>query len=545
MQNAIEGSTCNVQPSERVCLLGALSDALDGFFNAPTQVATEGNISIVKYRTPCAQGWVLQHGVCVVRCEAEHFVNEWNVCEECNDLCTECSSAALGDCNPLTCKHASRDGQCVAACNTVEEYFAIDDRTCEPCSDLCNSVGVHVGCTGPTAADCVSCTNFTINGTCFETCPPGYVELDGACVNSGCPDQFYVDGAKCRECHELCSDCTGPALSQCNACRFVRNANGVCAAECEVEMFLREGNCTPCHPQCNACDGPNDTNCKTVGATPGCKAVVVELGEENTQCVSNCSEGFFFDRNDTVSRAVVGGYVCKECPSGFACPDGRSRLPCPLQSVTCQSGATECLPCPSSTAGSCVYNVEKTAMDAVQCGEEYTFVQEDCSCAGTPATKENVAAAESNSVFNIAIAAGGVAFLVLIGGIAFATRTRTTPEDTTMVNTAFATDPTSSSRAHSLTYSASSSFLQPPFVYDRTGLKSASGSEQLSFQVLLAETIDECHGEHALVKAMWCKIPSGINSWIRISKLFDRTKHAFVNEDHRVDDEENRDSTAN
>eukprot|EP00041_Stephanoeca_diplocostata_P027574 m.761036 g.761036 ORF g.761036 m.761036 type:complete len:101 (+) comp23204_c1_seq15:2120-2422(+) len=82
----------------------------------------------------------------------------------------------------------------------------------------------------------------------------------------------------------------------------------------------------------------------------------------------------------------------------------------------------------------------------------------------------------------------GVAFLVLIGGIAFATRTRTTPEDTTMVNTAFATDPTSSSRAHSLTYSASSSFLQPPFVYDRSGLQSASGSEQLSFQDSILHT---------------------------------------------------------
>lgn len=242
MGDSIGGTTCTTQPHERTCLLGILGNSMDGLFNAPTQVVAESAVTVVAYRTPCADGWVFDQGVCVIRCPNEHFVSPWGLCEPCNGLCTECTSAALSDCNPRSCKHASRDGQCVLSCNTTQEFFDSGSRTCETCSEECDVRGLQVGCTGPSPSDCVACKNYAINGTCSVACPEGYVVLQGVCIRSGCPTSHYLDEDNtCQKCHGLCHECSGSTVSDCVTCKYVRDTNGMCATQCDQEMFVDEG----------------------------------------------------------------------------------------------------------------------------------------------------------------------------------------------------------------------------------------------------------------------------------------------------------------
>ena len=78
------------------------------------------------------------------------------------------------------------------------------------------------------------CPGYTVNGTCFVSCPPG----------------TYGDAMKnCQPCHPLCNQsegCTGPEKTHCDRCAFVTivyHGERLCETTCPAG-FLRTVNDT-------------------------------------------------------------------------------------------------------------------------------------------------------------------------------------------------------------------------------------------------------------------------------------------------------------
>lgn len=99
----------------------------------------------------------------------------------------------------------------------------------------------------------------------------------------------------------------------------------------------------------------------------------------------------------------------------------------------------------------------------------------------------------------------GAAFLLLVGGIAFATRSRGEPEEVSMVNTAFSQSNMSLSIADDGCHNPSRSFVQSPFAYDPSEGKPSTGDVLLSLQVLVQNPVCECPCCSAILLLWMCE----------------------------------------
>uniref|UniRef100_UPI0037E88292 receptor tyrosine-protein kinase erbB-3b n=1 Tax=Semicossyphus pulcher TaxID=241346 RepID=UPI0037E88292 len=132
------------------------------------------------------------------------------------------------------------------------------------CDPLCSDAG----CWGPGPDQCVSCRNYSREGTCVGSCN----------FYTGAPREFARPDGECVTCHPECkpqsgkASCTGLGADKCEACANLRDGP-YCMSSCPTGVNdgqrglifkypNREGHCEPCHHNCTqGCSGPGLKDC--------------------------------------------------------------------------------------------------------------------------------------------------------------------------------------------------------------------------------------------------------------------------------------------
>uniref|UniRef100_A0A673BQT8 receptor protein-tyrosine kinase n=1 Tax=Sphaeramia orbicularis TaxID=375764 RepID=A0A673BQT8_9TELE len=118
----------------------------------------------------------------------------------CDLLCSDSGCWGPGPDQCLSCRNFSRDGTCVGSCNFHRGEFAGPDRECVACHPECKPQHGKASCTGPGADECVSCTNFQDGPYCMFSCPSGV--NDG---QRGLIFKYPNREGHCEPCHTNCT----------------------------------------------------------------------------------------------------------------------------------------------------------------------------------------------------------------------------------------------------------------------------------------------------------------------------------------------------
>ena len=142
--------------------------------------------------TYCMSAYFLQPTTkaCLTTCVSPLFANAvTRTCDPCDSSCTTCVTSAT-NCNACASQHFPNSGSFPTSCGT--------------CDTACNE------CTAAGNTNCQACaTNYypvdQLPNKCVATC------TDHA-------NNFYLDGALCKECASECGTCSGPLNSNCDSC---------------------------------------------------------------------------------------------------------------------------------------------------------------------------------------------------------------------------------------------------------------------------------------------------------------------------------------
>ncbi|XP_025066097.1 insulin receptor isoform X3 [Alligator sinensis] len=159
--------------------------------------------------------------------------------EECGDVCP---GTVKGKSN---CPPTVINGIFIERCWTHDRCQRVCPTACK--SQGCTSDGrcCHRECLGDCAEPnspekCVACRNFYLDGTCVETCPPGYYRFEGwRCVTF----------SFCQDLHNKCKNARE------SGCHVIHNNE--CVRECPSGYTMNSSNlhCTPCAGPCpKVCD---------------------------------------------------------------------------------------------------------------------------------------------------------------------------------------------------------------------------------------------------------------------------------------------------
>lgn len=234
--------------------------------------------------TTCNDGWFLFAGDCIecttcatgyyenVACGAETDTD----CQPCYATCMDCDGPSAMDCTACatgTYDDLEGDDFNCAACTTCATGYyesvacgAETDTDCQPCFEGCTECGGPnaidcttcvtgywdsddtggVNCTlcGEHCANCVSATTclacddgsyYAHEGSCADTCPPGFfgdadagicVACEANCLTcddeetcTGCAPGFFGESADCSACHTSCAECGSGESTGCTVCR--------------------------------------------------------------------------------------------------------------------------------------------------------------------------------------------------------------------------------------------------------------------------------------------------------------------------------------
>lgn len=142
----------------------------------------------------------------LVDCVAEGHV--------CDPLCSDSGCWGPGPDQCLSCRNYSREGTCVSTCNFyrgIPREFTNHDRECVACHSECRPQYGKASCTGLGADECVACSNFQDGPFCMSSCPTGV--NDG---QKGLIFKYPNREGHCEPCHPNCTQgCSGPGLSNC------------------------------------------------------------------------------------------------------------------------------------------------------------------------------------------------------------------------------------------------------------------------------------------------------------------------------------------
>lgn len=132
----------------------------------------------------------------------------------CDPLCSDSGCWGPGPDQCLSCRNYSRDGTCVGSCNFytgAPKEFAGPDGECVACHPECKSQNGEPSCTGPGADECVACANLRDGPYCMASCPTGVT--DG---QKGLIFKYPNRDGHCEPCHHNCTQgCSGPGLNDC------------------------------------------------------------------------------------------------------------------------------------------------------------------------------------------------------------------------------------------------------------------------------------------------------------------------------------------
>ena len=250
--------------------------------------------------TYCMSGYFLQPTTkaCLTTCVSPLFANAvTRTCDPCDSSCTTCVTSAT-NCNACASQHFPNSGSFPTSCGT--------------CDTACNE------CTAAGNTNCQACaTNYypvdQLPNKCVATC------TDHA-------NNFYLDGALCKECASECGTCSGPLNSNCYSCavshyEIVGHSSASpmhCLNSCPLFYFDQGWQCkcksltltSACLANCEVCD--DAATCTT------CESGYFYLG---TACINPCPSQRYYPNSST--------RVCESC-SDSHCLDCR-----PVDKDTC------------------------------------------------------------------------------------------------------------------------------------------------------------------------------------------------------------------
>ncbi|XP_049921768.1 receptor tyrosine-protein kinase erbB-3b [Epinephelus moara] len=132
----------------------------------------------------------------------------------CDPLCSDSGCWGPGPDQCLSCRNYSRDGTCVGSCNFhsgAPREFAGPDGECAACHPECKPQSGRASCTGQGADECVECANLRDGPYCMSSCPTGV--NDG---QRGLIFKYPNREGHCEPCHHNCTQgCSGPGLNDC------------------------------------------------------------------------------------------------------------------------------------------------------------------------------------------------------------------------------------------------------------------------------------------------------------------------------------------
>ena len=225
-----------------------------------------------------------ERGECVSQCSTGSYISN-GTCLPCSQQCLpteDCYGPGATQCNACLNVSISRHNEnssfdeCIPAC-PAHHYTDIEYKQCQPCHSLCLD-----GCTGPTSSQCMHCTDAYVLGLnntreCVEDCNGG----SGLKTRYKDPST-----GECKACNQYCSitaGCTGPTASDCVSCsnftvgshvlstEFIPKFDGECVPLCPNESYyieVRNGNCEFCDSSCFAgCTGPSENDCIMISSS--------------------------------------------------------------------------------------------------------------------------------------------------------------------------------------------------------------------------------------------------------------------------------------
>ena len=226
-------------------------------------------------------------------------------CYNCSELCDpnrQCSGPEPSQCGACRFFYNTLNGTCVEECPVGT--YSNESSSCLPCDSQCT---LEDGCTGPSAAECVRCSNVRVSANLIGelSSTPGDICLERCPTTEG----LYLDSdtRTCLSCANSCAtNCTGPSPFECIACRnnsFVYpDGSRKCVSECNpdptMQLFYDDENgvCQRCDPRCSnasGCTGPSPSDCIR------CATPMLMSGE----CVISCNRTHY---HDTSSNICVG-----------------------------------------------------------------------------------------------------------------------------------------------------------------------------------------------------------------------------------------------
>uniref|UniRef100_A0A674K593 receptor protein-tyrosine kinase n=1 Tax=Terrapene triunguis TaxID=2587831 RepID=A0A674K593_9SAUR len=131
----------------------------------------------------------------------------------CDPLCSSDGCWGPGPDQCISCRNYSRDGTCVATCSfsqgAIREYAR--EGACYQCHPECERMEGNLTCNGSGADACVRCARYKDGPHCVDSCPEGLLGEQGPIYKY--PDAHH----ECRPCHENCTrGCLGPQLQDCH-----------------------------------------------------------------------------------------------------------------------------------------------------------------------------------------------------------------------------------------------------------------------------------------------------------------------------------------
>jgi TNFR/NGFR cysteine-rich region/Tyrosine-protein kinase ephrin type A/B receptor-like len=304
---------------------------------------------------------------------------------------------------PPPCKTSCPAGEYASNCVCVQcpiNTFksTSDGSSCVPCPGNTSSLAGSTNVTQCT----VNAGYFGLPGMAGTQCEPGFYCPAGATVPMLCPNNTYAPNPRMS----ACLNCTG-----CSPGFFVKQAcNPLADRQCELcqvgtySLFVNQYICIQCvpgtynsyrgstsclncpkytfapshgMPTCQTCSRTCNVTCPIGTAAVDCTSTQdnvcasCESGKyrnslpqfQCVNCTRTCTQGFIEETPCT----PLSDKGCKQCPSGFFCPNATAQLPCLLghhcpvgssSPTLCLAGTfanstrmSSCMNCPVSTYG--------------------------------------------------------------------------------------------------------------------------------------------------------------------------------------------------
>ena len=222
-----------------------------------------------------------------------------SVCKPCHEHCATCTGPQTVNCQSCISAYmlSPLNGALSSCLNSCENVA--DPSLCGECDSQCN------GCNGPTNQDCTECVEDSLPGVSPLMCVP-------RCGSGQYLEAISQGVYNCQPCNSLCTECTGPATTQCLQCTVANltdNGTSACVASCPDNMFIDTSRlCTPCHEQCSGgCSGMTSINCSS------CAEDSIQNSLGVTECVQSCPVGHSINA-DTKVCELTRYALCRLAP---------------------------------------------------------------------------------------------------------------------------------------------------------------------------------------------------------------------------------------